>query len=70
MKKHCMCGLLWNFFVWMIGAHLVVAQESFHVYAASRLTQELLAIRAELSDGVFEFEMEERVSLGFAGATI
>ncbi len=70
MNKHCVRVLLGNFLIWMLGIHPVVAQDSFHVYAASRSTQELLVIRAEFGDAGFELEMSERVSLGFAGATI
>ena len=65
-----MYGLLATFFVVMIWADPVVAQDSFHVYAPSRSTQELLVIRAEMGKAGFEFKMSERVPLGFAAATI
>jgi 6-phosphogluconolactonase (cycloisomerase 2 family) len=70
MKKHGTCGLLATFFACVTGVNLVAAQDSFHIYAPSRSTQELLVIRAEVGMAGFELKMSERAPLGFAGATI
>lgn len=70
MNKHCMCYLLATFFIWVTGADPIAAENSFHIYAPSRSTQELLVIGAEVGQAGCEFKLSERVPLGFAGATV
>ena len=65
-----MCYLLATFFIWVTGADPIAAEDSFHIYAPSRSTQELLVIGAEVGQAGCEFKLSERVPLGFAGATV
>jgi 6-phosphogluconolactonase (cycloisomerase 2 family) len=70
MKNYCMCSLLAAFFVLVIEADPSAAGDSFHVYAPSRSTKELLVIRAEVGQAGCHFKMSARAPLGFAGTTI
>ena len=70
MKTPCLFCLLGTLFIWMMCINLSVAQDSFHVYAPSRSTQDLLVIRARVKEPGVELEIAARVPLGFPAATI
>ena len=70
MKTHCTILLLGTLLAWMVEINPCVAQRSFHIYAPSRSTQELLVISASADEDDAELVISARVPLGFAGATI